>query len=87
MCIGLVLACAAGWLWAPLLAPTAGRGNAYTLYRSSVFDKAARIHIVTFDATEAASYNQENCRAAEKLFSRQEAVSVTYWCEKGIYRP
>jgi hypothetical protein len=61
-------------------------GRAATLYRSSVSDELARYHIATFDATENAQYNWENCQIARELFLAQPGVKVRYWCEKGRYR-
>ena len=65
------------WVW---LAGT------YTLYRNSVLDPLARIHVATFDADESASYNRENCEIARNLFSSQPGVTVLYWCEQYRYR-
>lgn len=63
-----------------------GPGATFTLYRTSALDKAARIHVATFDADAPASYNQENCATAQKLFAEQDGVTVSFWCEKGTYR-
>jgi hypothetical protein len=60
--------------------------TAYTLYRNSVTDSAMRIHVATFDASEADSYNNENCQQAQTLFQQQLDVKVKFWCEKGPYR-
>ena len=63
----------------------------YTLYRNSVTDvnvtghSAVRIHVATFDANEAGSYNQENCEVASRLF-KQEGVRMNYWCEQGYHK-
>lgn len=58
----------------------------YTLYRSSVSDENARVHVATFDAVEGNDYNSGNCDIAKDLFASQEEVKVTYWCEKGSYK-
>ena len=58
----------------------------YTLYRNSVIDPAARIHIATFDADEAEHYNQENCDVARGLFASQAGVTTQFHCEKGYFR-
>jgi hypothetical protein len=71
-----------GWF---LRAQTSG-GTAYTLYRNSATGITERIHIATFDASEADSYNNENCQQAQALFQQQPGVSVKFWCEKGRYR-
>jgi hypothetical protein len=42
-----------------------------TLYRSSVLDETARIHVATFDATDSDNYNQENREQARKLSQSQ----------------
>ena len=60
--------------------------NVSTLYRSSVFDRAERIHVATFDSDNSGSYNSENCQIAAELFQGQRGVSVRYWCERGRYR-
>lgn len=62
----------------------------YTLYRNSPTDESMRIHIATFDATETAKYNFENCDTARDLWVGSIASaksSVRYWCEKGRFRP
>lgn len=46
-----------------------------------------RIHVATFDASEGADYNRDNCEIARALFGGQPAVTAKYWCEKGVYRP
>jgi hypothetical protein len=61
-------------------------GTAYSLYRSSATGVRERIHIATFDASEADSYNNENCQQAQTLFQQQPGVTVKFWCEKGRYR-
>jgi hypothetical protein len=59
----------------------------YTLYRNSPMFASLRIHVATFDATESADYNRENCQTAADLFASQPGVKVRYQCEKGRYRP
>ena len=63
-----------------------GNGTAYTLYRNSAMGSLERIHIATFDASEADSYNNENCQQAQTLFQQQPGLAVKFWCEKGRYR-
>ena len=58
-------------------------GDVYSLYRSSVFQDIARIHVATFDANEPGNYNRDNCMSAADLFAAQPGVTVRYWCEKG----
>jgi hypothetical protein len=70
-------------------------GDVYTLVRSSAADQlnpspseaSLRIHVATFDASEGAKYNAENCEIARRLFEEQPRVSVRYWCEKGRFHP
>ena len=72
----------------PVLAgcsPKADDAVIYTLYRSSAAAEM-RIHVATFDATEAEAYNRDNCQIAAVLFQAQPGVVVHYWCEKGRYR-
>lgn len=57
----------------------------FTLYRSSVFDQSARVHVGTFDAADGADYNRENCELAGHLFQAQPGVKVRFWCERGTY--
>lgn len=57
----------------------------FTLYRSSVLDQSARVHVSTFDAADGADYNRENCELASQLFQAQPGVMVRFWCEQGIY--
>jgi hypothetical protein len=57
-----------------------------TLYRNSLLDENARIHVATFDAAESRAYNQENCRQAQELFQAQPGVRTRFWCEAGRYR-
>jgi hypothetical protein len=58
----------------PQATSTADR-TAHTLYRNSATGITERIHIATFDASEADSLS-ENCQQAQ----------VKFWCEKGTYR-
>lgn len=58
----------------------------YTLYRDSVVDRTMRIHVATFDATDGASYNRENCAQARDLFQSQPGVNTKFWCEPGRYK-
>lgn len=73
------------------LAAETGRGttpeSTYTLYRSSATTGGAnmRIHVATFDATDGATYNRDNCEIAKNLFQGQPGVAVTYWCERGYF--
>lgn len=64
----------------------AAEGDTYILYRNSLIDASMRIHLASFDTTEGAAYNQENCRLAALLFRSQPGVTVSYWCEPGPYR-
>jgi hypothetical protein len=61
--------------------------STYTLYRNSVLDDGARIHVATFDAADGDAYNRENCGAAAGLFGGQPGTRTRFWCEKGRYRP
>jgi len=73
----------------------------YTLYRTGVDvpagreDKAARIHVATFDAKQDAEYNRSNCETAQELFNAAQPtfrdtvlanIKLKYWCEKGLYK-
>jgi hypothetical protein len=61
-------------------------GDTYTLYRNSVLDAKMRLHIATFDATDGASYNRENCDQARELFQGQAGVKTKFWCEPGRFQ-
>ena len=61
-------------------------GNVYTLYRGSVPNEHARIHVATFDADEKEEYNKGNCEIAQELLQKQPGVKVKYWCEKGYFK-
>ena len=63
-----------------------GDDNVCTLYRSSVSDPAARLHVATFDADENDAYNRENCEVARSLFQEEASAAVRYWCEAGRVR-
>ena len=63
-----------------------GGESSYSLYRNSVMDETARIHVGTFDSSDGDKYNQSNCDIAAKLFQQQEGVKTKFWCEKGKYR-
>ena len=63
-----------------------GDDNVYTLYRSSVSDPAARLHVATFDEDENDAYNRENCEVARNLFQEEASAAVRYWCEAGRVR-
>lgn len=58
----------------------------FTLYRGSVTGPM-KIHVATFDTSNGAVYNQENCEIARALFAGQRGVRVRYWCEHGAFRP
>ena len=62
--------------------PFSDRG-VYTLYRSSVLDPLARVHVATFDASDRDDYNRGNCDIVRALFQDQPGVTVRYWCEAG----
>ena len=79
MCLTILLTVAA-------VEASAQERNVSTLYRNSVFDSEARIHMATFDADDGGSYNSANCQIAAQLFQGQLGVTVRYWCEPGRYR-
>jgi len=59
------------------------------LYRNSAVSgegAKARIHIATFDSTDDADYNWQNCQLASTLFQQQPGVNTKFWCEKGRFR-
>ena len=58
----------------------------YTLYRNSVTDSSMRIHVATFDSTDGAAYNLENCNVAAGLYAAQPGVEVKFHCEKGRFK-
>ncbi len=58
----------------------------HTLYRDSVTDRAMRIHVASFDSTDGAAYNRENCAQAALLFQGQPSVKTKFWCESGRFR-
>ena len=60
----------------------------YTLYRTSAVagGGAWRLHVATFDATDGANYNRDNCTTAKALFQGQPGVTVTYWCEREFFK-
>lgn len=55
----------------------------YTLYRNSAIDESAKYHVATFDASDGADYNKENCEIAARLFQTQPFVTTRFWCEQG----
>ena len=59
----------------------------YTLYRSSAVmgGEKWRLHVATFDSADGVNYNRDNCETAKGLFQIQPGVTVTYWCERGVY--
>jgi hypothetical protein len=65
-----------------------GCGDAvtYTLYRNLFVIPDARLHVATFDSTDGAQYNSENCLLARDLFQQQPDIRTTFWCEKGKFR-
>jgi hypothetical protein len=70
-----------------LLAGCQGQdASIFTLYRNSVLNDGARIHVATFDAADGEAYNRENCAAAAGLFGGQPGTRTRFWCEKGRYR-
>lgn len=56
--------------------------KAYTLYRSSIAGNES-VHVATFDSTEGAAFNQQNCSEVAILIRSQPGVTVRYWCEPG----
>ncbi len=75
---------------AAMLALAAAHASAaettYTLYRNSVLDNAARIHVGSFDAAEGATYNRDNCALVADLMQRQPGTKTRFWCELGRHR-
>ena len=69
-----------------LSACSASGEYSYALYRNSVMDESARIHVGTFDSTDGDKYNQSNCDIAARLFQQQAGVKTKFWCEKGKFR-
>ena len=69
---------------------------AYTLYRNSRLDPAARIHWASFDADDSGAgsndYNRANCEMTVDLLRanlralNDGAEPVRFWCETGGYR-
>lgn len=60
--------------------------DTYTLYRNSALDAKMRLHVATFDSTDGASYNRENCDQARELFQGQAGVKTKFWCEPGRFQ-
>ena len=66
-----------------------------TLYRNSLVQDDARIHVATFDSTDktpngtSLDYNVDNCELAAELFKSQPGVNpkMRYWCEHGAFKP
>jgi hypothetical protein len=75
--------CCAITLIGPVLADDAG---VFTLYRNSLLDDTARIHVASFDAAEGEPYNLENCNLIASLMQEQPEVKTRFWCERGRYR-
>jgi len=71
---------------AAVLGCTSADDTAYTLYRSSVVLKNARMHVASFDAADGDTYNGENCHQAQALFQSQPSVETKFWCEKGRFK-
>ena len=62
------------------------QSDTFTLYRNSVLDEFARIHVASFNAKEPNPYNQGNCDVAKDLFQKQEGIKTKFWCEKGAFK-
>ena len=66
-----------------------------TLYRNSLVQEDARIHVATFDSSDrtpngtSLDYNVDNCELAAELFKSQLGVNpkMRYWCEHGAFKP
>lgn len=71
-----------------ILASTAASGDhgMFTLYRSSVVDPVARIHVASFDTNNGPAYNAENCALVADLLQRQDGIKTRFWCEPGEYQ-
>lgn len=67
------------------LACCGGSAATYTLYRNSVLNEGARLHVATFNADEGEAYNRENCAEAARLFQARADVKTKFWCEKGLF--
>lgn len=61
--------------------------SSFTLYRKSVLNDGARIHVATFDAADGETYNRENCAATAGLFGCQPGARTRFWGEKVRFRP
>lgn len=70
-------------LTAPALANEA---DTYTLYRNSVKDSNARVHIATFDSNGGNVYNRESCQLVADLLQLQPGIQTIFWCEAGRVR-
>ena len=70
-----------------LVAPAlANEADTYTLYRNSVKDSNARVHIATFDSNGGNVYNRESCQLVADLLQLQPDVKTIFWCESGRVR-
>lgn len=69
-----------------LLGCDATDSQTFVLYRNSVMDQNARIHVATFNAADGEPYNKGNCDQAQELFQAQPGVKTKFWCEKGRFR-
>lgn len=79
---------AAAWLavGAPPSSSAQDAEGIYTLYRNSVLDGTARIHVATFNTDNGKNYNAENCSLVADLLQQQEGVNTRFWCEPGDNR-
>jgi hypothetical protein len=66
-------------------ANAASADSTFTLYRNSALDAKMRLHVATFDATDGAVYNRENCDQARELFQGQSGLKTKFWCEPGRF--
>lgn len=82
----LTLAVLVGTNVAACSRPLSSDGSVYTLYRSSVLDAGARLHVATFDSNDGEAYNRENCEAFRLLAQSQDGVTTHFWCEAGRVR-
>ena len=70
----------------------------YTLYRTSPWNQALRVHYASFDSTDPGlrgqpSANQESCEMTAKLLNDNMArlyptsgAPARFWCELGRYK-
>jgi len=65
---------------------SAGNVEPFTLYRNSIHEPNARLHVGTFGNIETSKQGKFDCDKAREFMSAQAGNKMRYWCEAGPFK-